>query len=333
MGAETDATTDLFDPRRGDRPLGLQALRFEKGEVEPPRTNLFRIVWVSTGRGAVWVDATRHVFQAGTLLFFAPYQRIRFELASALTGTLVEFHANFLCVETFHAEVGCSSVLFADPYGIPSVKLPPETRSEIVHLLERIASEHSAGGLAHEEVCVAYLRVLLVLATRTKLADTASKQLELSRHPLLGQLQDAIEANYRRLHSPSDYARLLHVTPKTLGRIVKEELGKTLTALIQDRVLVHAKWELLHTLKPVKEIAHELGFNDELYFSRLFRKQTGMAPTAFRSFETEIREGSNLSMRFVHPPMLARAEASHAAPLPKTGDKETQHDEALPDVL
>ena len=66
--------------------------------------------------------------------------------------------------------------------------------------------------------------VLLVLATRTKLADTASKQLELSRHPLLGQLQDAIEANYRRLRAPSDYARLLHVTPKTLGRIVKEEL-------------------------------------------------------------------------------------------------------------
>lgn len=330
---DTTHSTDLFDPRRGDRPLGLRALRLAAGDSEPPRTNLFRIVWIGTGEGAVWVDAARHAFEAGTLLFFAPYQRVRFEVAAAVTGTLVEFHANFLCVETFHAEVGCSSVLFADPYGIPSVKLPPATRSEVVHLLERIASEHSAGGLAHEEVCVAYLKVVLVLATRTKLSEADARQLEVSRHPLLEQLQDAIEANYRRLRAPSAYARLLHVTPKTLGRIVKEELGKTLTALIQDRVLVHAKWELLHTLKPVKEIAHELGFTDELYFSRLFRKQTGMAPTAFRAFETEIREGSNLSMRFVHPPMLARAASSHAAPRPETGHEETTHDEAFPNLL
>ena len=123
------------------------------------------------------------------------------------------------------------------------------------------------------------------------------------RHPVLGRAADLIEAELPHLHAPAEYAERLHMTPKTLGRVVREHLGTTLTDLIRGRVLTHAKWQLLHTLRPVKEIARELGFGDELYFSRLFKKATGFSPTFFREFETAIRGGSNLSMpsgRSVH---------------------------------
>ena len=75
-------------------------------------------------------------------------------------------------------------------------------------------------------------------------------------------------------------------------------------------ILTHAKWQLLHTLKPVKEVAREVGFPDELYFSRLFKKATGRSPTAFREFETAIRGGSNLSMPSSHAPILRAAPAA-----------------------
>src|SRR5690606_22219049 len=162
-------------------------------------------------------------------------------------------------------------------YGVPAVQLDDANLSEAIALITRIRQEDSERHLAFNEVMLSCLKVLLVLATRLKsstggVCDSAGMDL---RNPVLVDLRDLIEENYYTLHSPSDYAKLLHITPKTLGRLVRENLGTTPTELIRGRILTHAKWHLLHTLRSVKEIAKELGFKDELYFSRLFKKTTG----------------------------------------------------------
>ena len=275
----------------------MHRLDIDSEPYEPRRSNCFTVMHLRAGTGAFWADAGRHPYAANSLLFFVPYQHIRLDPATATSVDVIHFHANFLCVETFHAETGCSGVLFNDPYGIPIVKLDRKTQSRVRSLIDDLRRELETRGLAGEEASLAYLKLLLITATRRKSAlvgRTASRGLP--RHPVLEPLAQLIEENYRTLHGPADYAALLHMTPKSLGRIVKEQLGKTLTELIRARILTHAKWQLLHTLRPVKEIAREVGFDDELYFSRFFKKATSVSPTFFREFETEIRGGSNLSM-------------------------------------
>ncbi len=303
----------FYDPRNGDPALRVQGLSWNEGVVEPPRTNYFAVYWIAEGAGEFWADTAQRPFGPASLLFFVPYQYLRFALSRPVRGELVQFHANFLCVETFHAEVGCSGALFNDPYGAPLVALDQSASDEVAALLARLHREQADRDLAYNEAMLSYVKVLLIQATRWKSpapAACAPGGADAQRHPVLAPLSELIEAHYCALHAPSDYARLLHMTPKTLGRIVKEHLGKTLTDLIRDRVLTHAKWELLHTLRPVKEIAREVGFNDELYFSRLFKKATGVSPKFFREFETEIRGGSNLSMFSDHAPIPPRRGAA-----------------------
>ena len=314
----------LYDPRRDGRALRVESLSLGRKPTDPARTNYFAVYWIESGAGTFWADTGEHAFGPDCLVFFVPYQRIRFAPKTAVRGQLVQFHANFLCVETFHAEVGCSGTLFSDPYGLPIVTLDGSLKAEIADLMERIRQEQADGGLASDEVSLAYLKVLLILATRMKAQRSEFNSSKPSatnsqspnacrtgtaglRHPVVEQLRELIERHYATLHAPSDYARLLHMTAKTLGRCVREQLGKTLTDLVRERILIHAKWELLHTLKPVKQVAGELGFSDELYFSRLFKKATGVAPTFFREFETEIRGGSNLSMLSRHAPIHPRS--------------------------
>ncbi|WP_437187120.1 helix-turn-helix domain-containing protein [Planctomicrobium sp. SH668] len=227
-----------------------------------------------------------------------PYQRVRFELNNEVQGVLIQFHANFLCVETFHHETGCSGPLFNDLYGAPNVQVDRKSLKEIQTLVQWIEREESAQFVAHREMLVSCAKMLLIVATRLKAdgKESTESRSDEFRHPVIVQLKELLETNYRTSHSPADYATALHMTPKSLGRIVREHLGRTLSDLIRERVLTHAKWELLHTLRPVKEIAFEVGFQDELYFSRIFKKSTGVSPTFYREFETEIRGGSNLSM-------------------------------------
>lgn len=287
----------LFDPRRGDVAFKLERLPHPSELSRPQRFNYFTVLQIHEGAGRFHADLSAYDFQAPTLLFFNPYQTF-FLTASPLSGVRLQFHANFFCIETHHEAVGCNGVLFNDIYGPPVVQLSAALADEFDKLTSRIEDELTTTGLAHTEVLVSYLKVFLIKATRLKLAQQPALETVSTAQnpPVLARLTELIEQHYQTAHSPAHYAAELHITPKALGRLVKTHFKRTLTDLIRERLLKHAKWQLLHTLRPVKEIAWEIGFSDELYFSRLFRRATGVSPTAFREFETAIRGGRNLSM-------------------------------------
>jgi AraC family transcriptional activator of pobA len=290
------ATSQLLDPRT--QAIRLETCRFGPAAYEPPRTNFFTIDALESGHGEFWADAAKHVYAAPALLFFTPYQHVRFASAVETQVTRIQFHANFLCIETFHAESGCAGTLFGDLYHPPVVVLEGPARREVQTLLKRMLAEQQEQPLAFDEMLLAQLKMLLLTATRVKARATtvAGCPAFQPRHPVLTKLKALLDEHFARWHAPAEYARALHMTPKTLGRVVREQLGKSLTELIRERILTHAKWQLLHTLKPVKQVAREVGFRDELYFSRMFKKATGYAPLFFRAYETEVRGGSNLSM-------------------------------------
>jgi AraC-like DNA-binding protein len=287
----------LYDPRNGD--LALKVADLADADLSlTARTNYFTIYWIQAGQGTFWADSACHAFADQSLLFFVPYQNIRLEPVGPVRGLALQFHANFLCIVTYHHEVGCDGILFNDLYGLPVVQLDERHRPEIANLFTHIRRELDECGLAHCEVLLSYLKILLVQATRLKVEqqDVQREGSAPQRSAVLVKLRELLEASYQKLHGPADYARLLHMTPRALGKLVKEHLGKTLSELIRERIVKQARWDLIHTSKPVKQIAHELGFDDELYFSRLFKRATGSSPTPFREFETAIRSKDNLSI-------------------------------------
>ncbi|MFN7934080.1 MAG: helix-turn-helix domain-containing protein [Bryobacteraceae bacterium] len=291
------APLSLYDPRSGGLSLKIEPLHLPAGDSELPRTNYFTIYWVHEGHGLFVADFAGWGFQANSLLCLVPYQLSRIVSETPVRGTIVQFHANFFCIEAHHEEVGCNGVLFNNIYGVPIVDVGAAHVQEFERLLGDMRRELAAGALAHAEVLVAYLKIFLVQATRLKLdQQTVSYQSAAKIPALLGKLQELLEMHFRTHHSPAFYAEMLTVAPKSLARVIKSQLNKTLTELIRERIVKQAKWELLHTEKSVKQIALDLGFEDIFYFSRLFKRATGCPPSFFRDYELEIRSGRNPSM-------------------------------------
>jgi AraC-like DNA-binding protein len=289
---------ELFDPARGDSAFRLQKLTAESLR-RATRMNYFTILWVRQGAGNWHVDSNNYAFRAPGLLFANPYQTVFVEPGRRLAGARLLFHANFFCIETHHKEVGCNGVLFNNIYGDPVLGLNKDSGAEFERLITLMEEELASASLAHSEILLSYLKVFLIKAARIKMEEQESYRAAANSRAnpdILAQLVELVEINYRAKHRPFEYAKLLGISEKALNKIVRNHFGKTLTLLIRERILNHAKWHLLHTRKPIKEIADESGFADEFYFSRLFKRATGLAPTAFREFETRIRAGSNLSM-------------------------------------
>lgn len=99
---------------------------------------------------------------------------------------------------------------------------------------------------------------------------------------LVRQAVRYIDANYRKQITLSDMADALQVSPFYLSKLLNNSLHKTFTELVSER-RVEASKELLKSGKRIKEIAYEVGFQGQNYFTKIFKKYTGVTPKMYKN--------------------------------------------------
>ncbi|MCU7495241.1 MAG: AraC family transcriptional regulator [Ignavibacteria bacterium] len=91
------------------------------------------------------------------------------------------------------------------------------------------------------------------------------------------------EASEKRLPTVHSLASQLNLSPKYLSDLLKQETGKTALELIHLFIVSEAKNMLAAGEKSVSEIAYQLGFVNPPYFSKLFKKETGLSPKGYKN--------------------------------------------------
>ncbi|MDR1882720.1 MAG: AraC family transcriptional regulator [Prevotella sp.] len=97
------------------------------------------------------------------------------------------------------------------------------------------------------------------------------------------QFKSLLARHLKTVKSPAQYASMLHLSPSYLNEAVKNITGFPVSYWIQYAVTLEAKRLLFYTEKSISEVAFELGYNDNAYFTRLFAKASGVSPTQFRA--------------------------------------------------
>ncbi len=99
------------------------------------------------------------------------------------------------------------------------------------------------------------------------------------------KIADYVEENYTRDISSEDIEHRFALSYDYANRIFKKQKGMSIIAYRNHLRIEKAKVLLLTTDKTVESIADEIGFGDEYYFSKFFKKAVGVAPTHFKRGE------------------------------------------------
>lgn len=282
----TDQTAfTLINPQNGN--LAFKLFSFEDNSYfdHIQRHNYYSLIWVMNGSGKLKVDFSEYDFKKNALFSFSPCQPFMFSSDEELNGMALHFHSDFFCIHQHRKEVSCSGILFDNIYQPPFVYVDELSATTFLMLIKQIKIEMQNPALAQHELLVSYLKIFLITATRLKTDQQpqANQSVAGMEEPfILQSLKEAIEKDFKTKHSASDYAKILNISAKALAKITKTHFNKTLTNLISERIIIEAKRELYLTNKPVKEIAFELGYDDEHYFSRFFKINADISPQIFR---------------------------------------------------
>jgi len=123
--------------------------------------------------------------------------------------------------------------------------------------------------------------IQLLLEAVDRLKNPAAAKLD-HRKLLVQQVQEFIEYHYHENFSVEDLAQMVHCTPNYLNGIFRKITGEPIHRFILKRRLESARKQLSEPNSSIKEIAYKLGFQDPLYFSRLFKKYFGVSPSQWR---------------------------------------------------
>lgn len=90
-----------------------------------------------------------------------------------------------------------------------------------------------------------------------------------------------IEAHYRESMTIEQLARMAEISPKYYVSLFKKTYGKTAIDYLTEVRVNMAKQLMLQTDVRLKDVAFQVGYNDEFYFSRMFKKEVGVSPTVY----------------------------------------------------
>ena len=101
-------------------------------------------------------------------------------------------------------------------------------------------------------------------------------------NPKVSKALDFIGRNFSRKIALQSVANEVGLSPCRLSHLMKEFTGKTVLQIIQQVRIQHAQQLLERTSLGCAEIAYEVGFGDQSYFIKHFRRMTGLTPARYR---------------------------------------------------
>lgn len=230
--------------------------------------NDWQMIYIINGCGHFEIEGKEEYVEKGHIILFPPYTPQVYYYRLEENPEVYWVHFSGYKVEAYLKELEIR-------VGVHFVGI----HLEFIQLFEDNIKELQIKSPYYKQMCISYIKELFIKLKR---------KMQLEIQPL--QKQDSflapflawVHVNYREEISIASFAKACHVSESYFIRRWKAYTGKTPMQYFISVRITHSCELLLNTSLSISEIAAIVGYNNPLYFSRLFKKIVGVSPKAYR---------------------------------------------------
>lgn len=248
----------------------------------PHRHSFYHLVFFTKGKGEHSIDFLSYPVTALQLYCMIPGQVHSWYFRGATDGYIINFSDRFFKSFLLNPHYLERFSFFSGISNEGVINIPATSKDRIIKLFEQIITVSRNHPSLQEMDNIKILMLQLFMLLEEVVPAPHGSSVPQQKMLLFRNFRKLIEEHYNNIRLPKQYAELLYVTPNHLNALCQDLVGKTAGELIRERVLLEAKRLLTNANITAAEIAYELNFQDNSYFSRFFRKYTGQTPETFR---------------------------------------------------
>jgi AraC-like DNA-binding protein len=265
-----------------DKPFDIYQLTGELARkisavpLSPHRHNFEELLIITSGNLVHYIDAKKEALEGPVVIYVAEGKVHQFTPGANARGWVVRYRTEFVPESKFHFY---SYFLDWINYKLDS-NFCVNSLGDLCRMMMRELESPS-----QDFATIKHLLSALIAKLESE-GDTLYKQNVGSGNAQLMAFNNflkILQYNYKRPEGVQFYADKMNTSSRNLNLICSTIFGKSVSEIIETRKLIEARHLLLNSDKSISEIGYELGYNEKSYFSRVFRKKTGLSPTEFRS--------------------------------------------------
>ena len=238
------------------------------------------LFYVTGGNAVLQIDFDEHIALKNKVFLIEKYKIVNWEKQNKIAGVMVQFTDSFYnLIYTGNPEIRSDQTLLGDfP---PFIRIEREEETEWNNLTDLILKEYILMKENSKEIICLFLKILVMLYRR-KAFLKGRFVIGDRKKQLLNEFRKLVNSRFTDLKTPKEYAARLNISSNYLNAVCMEVLSKTTSEVVQERIILEAKRLLAHTGLNVSEISYKLGFKDNSYFGRYFKKAVGLSPDRYR---------------------------------------------------
>ncbi len=260
----------------------IRIVKILQRETLKPNGNFYSIVWITGTVNGIVIDKTLFKDVSDSMFFLNPrYQwKILKENDTVSAGYVLHLSDNVLNEPTL-SKLQINEMRILHTNIVHKAQLAPGIEGRvrtIIEMLDELLTTH----LNHKEDAILSLINTFFIYCDGQCNIKSSIDNHDSKVSLVYKFKKLLGKRIADLHDVSEYAALLHVSPRYLNESVQKVLHESAKSLIIEQLEMRIRHALKFTDKSIKEIAFELGFSSPDYFSSFCKKHIGQSPSEYR---------------------------------------------------